>query len=97
MGTARGVFNSRKIERATFESLSFRFIAGEWHPDHDTLAHFRWSFLEEIKALFVEVLLLAQAFGDRRYAIENRDAYRLGYPSGHGCWEHDLKKNRAIK
>ena len=32
------------------------------------------------------------SFEDRRHAIENRDAYRLGYPSGHCYWEHDLKK-----
>jgi len=37
-GYATGVFSSRKIERATYESVPFRFIAGNLHPDHDTLA-----------------------------------------------------------
>ena len=62
-GYATGVFSSRKIEKATFESLPCRFVAGGLHPDHDTLAHFRKTFRAEIKALFVQVLLLAQAAG----------------------------------
>src|SRR5713226_9722088 len=37
-GYATGVFSSRKIERATYETVPFRFIAGNLHPDHDTLA-----------------------------------------------------------
>jgi transposase len=62
-GYASGVFSSRKIEKATYESIPFRFIAGGLHPDHDTIAHFRKTFLEEIKGLFVQILLLAQTAG----------------------------------
>ncbi len=62
-GYATGVFSSRKIERATYESLPFRFVAGGLHPDHDTLANFRKTFRSEIKELFVQVLLLAEASG----------------------------------
>jgi transposase len=51
-GYATGVFSSRKIERATYESVPFRFIAGNLHPDHDTLAAFRRMFLSELKNLF---------------------------------------------
>ena len=43
--------------------MAFRYIAGNTHPDHDTLAHFRKRFLGELKPLFVEILLLAQAMG----------------------------------
>jgi transposase len=32
-GYATGVFSSRKIERATYETVPFRFIAGNLHPD----------------------------------------------------------------
>ncbi len=60
---ATGVFSSRKIERATYEAVPFRFIAGNLHPDHDTLATFRRTFLPELKDLFVQVLLLAQEAG----------------------------------
>lgn len=58
-GYATGIFSSRKIERATYEAVPFRFIAGNLHPDHDTLAAFRRTFLTELKDLFVQVLLLA--------------------------------------
>src|SRR5258708_16964152 len=60
---ATGMFSSRKIERATYEAVPFRFIAGNLHPDHDTLATFRRSFLPKLKDLFVQVLLLAQEAG----------------------------------
>jgi transposase len=60
-GYATGVFSSRKIERATYDSVAFRYIAANTHPDHDTLAHFRKSNLAELEALFVQVLTLAQA------------------------------------
>jgi transposase len=50
-----GVFSSRKLERATYDSVTFRFIAGNEHPDHDTIASFRRRFLKQIEGLFVEV------------------------------------------
>ena len=57
---ATGTFSSRKIERATHDSVAFRFIAANLHPDHDTLAHFRKTFLVELEDLFVQVLAFAQ-------------------------------------
>lgn len=62
-GYITGVFSSRKIEKATHESIPFRFIAGNMHPDHDTIANFRKDFLSEIKGLFVDILLVAQEMG----------------------------------
>ena len=62
-GYATGVFSSRKLERATYDSVAFRFIAANDHPDHDTIATFRRRFLKEIEALFVKVLLLAREMG----------------------------------
>lgn len=62
-GYATRVFSSRSIERATYDSVAFRFIAGNEHPDHDTIATFRKRFLTEIEGLFVEVLKLARAMG----------------------------------
>ena len=55
-GYATGVFSSRKLERATYDSVAFRFIAANDHPDHDTIAAFRRRFLKEIEGLFVQVL-----------------------------------------
>jgi transposase len=59
-GYAIGTFSSRKIERATYDSVAFRFIAANLHPDHDTLANFRKTFLVELEDLFVQVLTYAQ-------------------------------------
>jgi len=86
-GYATGVFSSRKIEKATYESIPFRFIAGGLHPDHDTLAHFRKIFLEEIKGLFVQILLLAQTAG----------LLKLGNISLDGSKIHaDASKSQAV-
>src|SRR5271169_4263948 len=62
-GYATGVFSSRKPERATYDSVAFRFIAANDHPDHDTIATFRRRFLKDIEALFVRVLELAREMG----------------------------------
>src|SRR5476649_341962 len=62
-GYATGVFSSRKLERATYDSVAFRFITANEHPDHDTIATFRRRFLKEIEGLFVRVLELAREMG----------------------------------
>jgi len=62
-GYATGVFSSRKLGRATHDSVAFRFVAVNQHPDHDTIAAFRRRFLKPIEALFVEVLQLAREMG----------------------------------
>jgi transposase len=59
-GYATGVFSSRKIERGTHDSITFRYLAANTHPDHDTIAAFRRRFLPQFEALFVQVLLLAR-------------------------------------
>jgi transposase len=86
-GYATGVFSSRMIEKATHESLPFRFLAGDLHPDHDTIAHFRKMFLPEVKELFVQILLLAQA----------TDVLKLGNISLDGTKLHaDASKSHAV-
>ena len=62
-GYAIGVFSSRKIERATYDSVAFRYIAANTHPDHDTIATFRKRFLSELESLFVQILMVAQSAG----------------------------------
>src|SRR2546426_4259349 len=76
-GYATGVFSSRKIERATYEAVPFRFIAGNHHPDHDTLATFRRTFLPELKELFVQVLLLAQEAGVLKVGTISLDGTKI--------------------
>lgn len=62
-GYSTGVFSSRKIEQATYDSVAFRFIAGNNHPDHDTIASFRKRFLPQIQGWFKEVLLIGKEVG----------------------------------
>ena len=62
-GYATGVFSSLKLERATYDSVAFRFVEANQHPDHHTIAAFRRRFLKEIEALFVKILLLAREMG----------------------------------
>jgi len=86
-GYATGVFSTRQIEQATYESLPFRFIAGDMHPDHDTLAHFRKTFLPEITTLFAQVLLIAYEAG----------VLKLGAMSLDGTKIHaDASKSKAV-
>src|SRR5665647_888617 len=62
-GYATGVFSSRKIEAATYDSVAFRFVAGNHHPDHDTISGFRKRFLPEVKVWFKEILLIGKELG----------------------------------
>jgi transposase len=55
--------SSRKIERATYEDVAYRVIAGDQHPDHDTISDFRRQHLKALSGLFVQVLLLCQQAG----------------------------------
>ena len=62
-GYATGTFSSRKIERATYDSVAFRYLSANTHPDHDTIATFRRRFLPQIENLFVQVLMMAKEMG----------------------------------
>jgi len=58
-----GVPSSRKIEKATYESIPFRLLTADQHPDHDTICAFRRRHLKALAALFVQVLRLCQKAG----------------------------------
>ena len=62
-GYATGVFSSRKLEKASYDSIAFRYICANTNPDHDTIASFRKRFLQELAALFVEILVVGEALG----------------------------------
>ena len=57
-GYCMGKRSSRKIERATYEEIPYRVLAGDQHPDHDSIATFRKRHLAAFKVLFVQVLLV---------------------------------------
>ena len=76
-----------RLRKTTYESIPFRYVAGGLHPDHDTIAHFRKTFLAEIQELFVQILLLAQAAG----------VLKLGNISLDGSKIHaDASKSKAV-
>ena len=60
---AHGIFSSRKIERATYRDVAVRYLSGDTHPDHDTIATFRKRNRRLFEQCFVEVLVLAQQIG----------------------------------
>src|SRR5260370_33251415 len=99
-GYATGVFSSRKLERATYDSVAFRFIAANDHPDHDTIATFRRRFLKEIEALFVEVLKLAREMGGLKLGTVALDGTKIhANASRHSAlsYEHARKIETQLK
>ncbi len=99
-GYATGVFSSRKLERATYDSVAFRFIAANDHPDHDTIATFRRRFLAEIEALFVQVLLLAREMGVLKMGTVALDGTKINAnASRHSAlsYEHAGKVEAQLK
>ena len=62
-GYAKGVYSSRKIETRTFEDVAFRYLSGDQHPDHATIAEFRKRHLEALAGLFTQALLLCAEAG----------------------------------
>lgn len=76
-GYASGVFSSRRIELATYDSVAFRYLACNRHPDHDTLATFRRRFGEQFQALFVQVLQIAQANQLSQFGTVSLDGTKL--------------------
>ena len=62
-GYAKGVYSSRKIQTRTFEDIAFRYLSGDQHPDHATIAEFRKRHLEALSGLFTQALLLCSEAG----------------------------------
>ena len=84
------MFSSCKLERATYDSVAFRFIAANDHPDHDTIATFRRRFLKEIKGLFVQLLLLARETGLLKMGTVALDGTKIhANASKHSALSHE--------
>src|ERR1700719_523452 len=99
-GYATGVFSSRKLERATWDSVAFRYIAGGEHPDHDTIATFRRRFLKDIEKLFVDDLRLAREMGVLKMGTIGLDGTKIhANASRHSAlsYEHAGKIEAQLK
>jgi transposase len=97
---ATGVFSSRKIEQATYDSVAFRYIAVNTHPDHDTIASFRKRFLKELKALFTQILLIAHEMGVLKLGSVSLDGTKVkANASKHHAlsWGHARKLEKQLK
>jgi len=99
-GYATGVFSSRKIEKATYETIPFWFIAGGWHPDHDTIANFRQTFLSDITDLFAQVLVVAHELGLLRLGHISLDGTKIHADavrlSSRRCLQESCRQLRSV-
>ena len=99
-GYAVGIFSSRKLERSTYDSVAFRYIAANEHPDHDTIANFRKRFLKELSQLFVQILLVAHQMGVLKLGAVSLDGSKVkANASKHKAlsYEHACKLEAQIK
>lgn len=99
-GYATGAFASRQIERATYDSVAFRYIAANAHPDHDTIANFRKRFLGELKPLFVQILTIAHQMDVLKLGKISLDGSKVkANASKHHAlsWEHACKLEQQLK
>ena len=99
-GYATGVFSSRKIEKATYDSVAFRFISANTHPDHDTIATFRKRFLGQLKPLFVQILQLAREMGLLKIGKISLDGTKIkANASKHHAlsWDHACKIEKQLQ
>ena len=76
-GYSTGVFSSRKLEKATHDSMAFKYICANENPDHDTINSFRKRFSKEIESLFVEILVLAEALGLLKLGTVSLDGTKI--------------------
>lgn len=98
-GYAPGVFSSRKLERATYDSVAVRYLAANDHPDHDTIATFRKRFLAELKPLFVQILLIAQQMAVLTLGTVSLDGTKINAnASKHRAlsWQHACKLEKQL-
>jgi len=76
-GYSTGTFSSRKLEKATHDSIAYRYICANTHPDHDTIAAFRKRFLKELGGLFVDILLIAETMGLLKLGTVSLDGTKI--------------------
>ncbi len=99
-GYATGVFSSRRLERATHDSVAFRYIAANTHPDHDTIATFRRRFLPLLSGLFVQILEVAHGMELVRLGRVSLDGTKVkANASKHSAlsWGHANRLEKQLK
>ena len=72
-----GIFSSRKMEMATWESIPVRYITGNLHPDHDTIASFRNRMKDSLDRIFLDILLIAKEMGVFKLGTVSLDGTKM--------------------
>lgn len=62
-GYCTGLMSSRRMERASYEDVAFRYLCANQHPDHDTIASFRQQHLAVLAELFTQILQICSKTG----------------------------------
>ena len=88
-GYASGVYSSRKIQMRTYEDVAFRFLSGDQHPDHATIAEFRKRHLNALSGLFTQALLLCSEAGLVKLGTVALEEVNLG-PGGVIGWAREV-------
>jgi hypothetical protein len=99
-GYCTGVRSSRRIERATYDDVAFRFLSADQHPDHDSIAAFRRRHLEALDGLFLEVLQLGEKAGLVKLGHVSVDGTKLkANASKHKAMSYDrmVEKERQLQ
>jgi transposase len=99
-GYCLGMVSSRKLERATFEDVAFRYLAADQHPDHDTIADFRQTHLQNLAGLFTQALQLCEKAGLVKLGHVAIDGTKLkANASKHKAMSYDrmIEKERQLR
>jgi transposase len=76
-GYCVGVFSSRTSERATYDDVAFRVIAGGEHPDFTRINAFRLEHRDALAALFGQVLKLCERAGLKTVGYVSLDGTKI--------------------
>ncbi len=99
-GYAKGVFSSRQLEQATYDTLDYRFVSRNEHPDHDTISAFHKRFLGELEGLFLQIMVLAKEVGFVRMGKVSLDGTKIqANASKHKAlsWEYAERLEKQLK
>jgi len=97
---ATGTFSSRKLANKLHEDVALRVLAAENYPAHRTLSDFRALHLEELAALFVQVVRLARECGLVKLGTVAVDGTKLkANASRHKAMSYDrmIKAEQELK
>lgn len=91
---AMGIFSSRRIERATYRDVAVRFLTGDTHPDHDTIAEFRRRNQRAFIEAFLHVLKLAREMGVLKVGTVSVDGTHL---DANASKSKNVRYDRAVE